>query len=622
MEIGFVRDYAVARLGCSISGVHFTGDRWFLSMLFVACGVGVFVYSHFELLSSCLRLEFGLCMLISCNTLLHLRLSSCYLTCGLVVFTFWILNLVTISSLSLTCSCHIIIPQRPKLLPNLRPRSLQNHLLEICKIFTVTMGVLRHLHLTPLSAPGDSKHRLLSPSMISPPLPPSSNLDTPLISSSITPVFDLISLKLQSKGRHLTLIVGRDRNPKASSLSDAADESLLVIPASPTDSETAISTLQIALKALKKSSSAEEREWSEALQSAASDFEASARSPQSPRSPAFDIRSSNATSSTLSSPSSSTRQTLIRRSIRQNHVLYSSEGLTLLSMDTLFTFKRRLQILSYCTPHSSSLRQAYVTSCVGLLRQIIESYRGRPLMSGFFEKAYERIRFEEGMLFVVAKSYKYKYGMVGVYFPAAKVFGRQGELKTPIEPKQLQPRSHPQQSRQRTIQAQKSSQSARLQHSSPRNPTFQSPTDPESFYKSSSLAPPTTTTKTTEPTQHLSPASRSPHTRIPMTPHSASEITPITRGEWSFLMKPVLESALTSLQHSQPDAKQDCMLFYPEPVKDGVAERMGGGYGDLDPRNNVIMRQVPRLPSMMSTGSGRCDDSICFTVMFDGVGVA
>jgi hypothetical protein len=66
---------------------------------------------------------------------------------------------------------------------------------------------------------------------------------------------------------------------------------------------------------------------------------------------------------------------LIQQSILQNEVVFSREGLTLLNVDRIYTFKRRLCILSN---RDNGTEESYVSSCVHLLHRTIRDFQGRP----------------------------------------------------------------------------------------------------------------------------------------------------------------------------------------------------------------------------------------------------
>ncbi|KAL8867805.1 MAG: hypothetical protein Q9174_005422 [Haloplaca sp. 1 TL-2023] len=123
---------------------------------------------------------------------------------------------------------------------------------------------------------------------------------------------------------------------------------------------------------------------------------------------------------------------LIRRSLIQHEVIYSGEGLTLLSVDHIWTFKN--QLLSI--PETDSSGQDYktaVNSCVHLLRRINNIYKGVKLSEAYLARAYG-IDLRRPTLSKVCKAYHQAFGQ-----PGLRNFGTGipslPELESPINPR-------------------------------------------------------------------------------------------------------------------------------------------------------------------------------------------
>ncbi|KAL8777017.1 MAG: hypothetical protein Q9213_008046 [Squamulea squamosa] len=103
---------------------------------------------------------------------------------------------------------------------------------------------------------------------------------------------------------------------------------------------------------------------------------------------------------------------LVRRSLIQHEIIFSDEGLTLLSADHIHAFKHQLSHLS----KPSFLHQDYTSrmdSCVQLLRRINDTYRGVKLSKPYLERAYD-IELRHSTLREVCKAYTCTFGEAGV----------------------------------------------------------------------------------------------------------------------------------------------------------------------------------------------------------------
>ncbi|KAM0812637.1 hypothetical protein AB5N19_12628 [Seiridium cardinale] len=106
---------------------------------------------------------------------------------------------------------------------------------------------------------------------------------------------------------------------------------------------------------------------------------------------------------------------LIRRCIRQNEVIFSSEGLTLLGLDRLYTFKSALAAYARTTLRgyeSVKEREARIEDAVDELRRLVLSRGGRRLERGELYGCYAWIGVSAGALGDVERMYRRAYGGV------------------------------------------------------------------------------------------------------------------------------------------------------------------------------------------------------------------
>ncbi|GAD93075.1 conserved hypothetical protein [Paecilomyces variotii No. 5] len=298
------------------------------------------------------------------------------------------------------------------------------------------MGVLRLPRPAGIYIPNTT--RTVTTDMISPPMSPDANFDFETLVPSARPALEYISTKLQQKSIHLTLLVGWEKPFPTSQSSD-----LTVIPVTVLDQQSRKVLERIIEKASRKFSLGQS--WVDAL--AAGQLQ----------------RHSN--------------EYLNEQSLRQNEILFSEEGLTLLSIDRVYMFKRRLSILSHGKTRIPE--ETYISSCVHLLRQTIKHLQGRPFSKAFFHRVYDHLDVSGHVLVKVADAYRAKYQEDGIIFPR-------------VQRKQEYQRRFP--------------------FRGPRvGNRQQSPTPPRSG---------------------------TPLRRGPKTPVSASDVTPITRNEWNILIGP------------------------------------------------------------------------------------
>lgn len=303
------------------------------------------------------------------------------------------------------------------------------------------MGVLRLPNPIATYIP-DTRSRLITTSMISQPLSPDldSNFGDGALPTTVLPALEYISNKLGAC-THLTILVGC-----GAPLPFAHQPELTLIPIAPLDQQTWRTLHRIVRKASKKFSLG--LAWSNALQ----------RSQQ------------------RQSLNENCNDYLLRQSILQNDVLFSQEGLTLLSIDRLYTIKCRLHAYSQGAARQNGIPDhLYIKSCVKLLRQTVADYKGRPFSLAFFNRIYEDLSVPEHLLVEVANEYQARYARTGIVLP------------------------------------QKMSPSA-------------APPPPNGQQKAQQQ--PQTKRKNVDGIKRLRPR----------TPLSASDVTPITQGEWQMLL--------------------------------------------------------------------------------------
>lgn len=100
---------------------------------------------------------------------------------------------------------------------------------------------------------------------------------------------------------------------------------------------------------------------------------------------------------------------LIHRSLIQHEVIFGSEGLTLLSVDHIYTFKHFVSVLSRINWVPLS-RVVCLTACIELLHRINNVYTGQKPLKGYFTRTYKDIDINEGTLDEICREYQAKYG--------------------------------------------------------------------------------------------------------------------------------------------------------------------------------------------------------------------
>ncbi|KAL8717309.1 MAG: hypothetical protein Q9225_005441 [Loekoesia sp. 1 TL-2023] len=125
---------------------------------------------------------------------------------------------------------------------------------------------------------------------------------------------------------------------------------------------------------------------------------------------------------------------LIRRSLIQHETIFSGEGLTLLTVDHIYTFKKCLLTLSD-TDSLYTDRKSHITSCTQLLRRINATYTGVKLSKSYLKRAYG-IGIRQEALQEVHKAYTESFGEPGIQDVAVTVDSETPclpELESPMD---------------------------------------------------------------------------------------------------------------------------------------------------------------------------------------------
>jgi hypothetical protein len=363
------------------------------------------------------------------------------------------------------------------------------------------MGVIRLPRPTGIYVPNSP--RTLTNDMISPPLSPEFSFDSETIIPSILPAMEYVSCKLQQRMMHVTLLVGRGKPYPTGQPSD-----LMVIPVTPLEPQSSRLLERSLAKASRKFSLG--TSWTDAL--GRSQYERQAN------------------------------ECLVKQSILQNEVVFSQEGLTLLNMDRIYTFKRRMCILSN-RPFSRSDDQS-MTSCIQLLHRIVGDYQGRPFSKAFFHRVYEQLDIPDEQLTAVATAYKSMYKKDAIIIPPVPEPERLSErlpVRTKFEQVQLVKVEQPPKVKVEQPPKVKGEQPSKVKVEQPSkikaaktDRALEHVKSPREYVKKSPVI------HTVRGRRQPPPSKMRYQTRRgPKTPLSASDVTPITRNEWNILSKDV-----------------------------------------------------------------------------------
>ncbi|KAI4183006.1 MAG: hypothetical protein L6R41_005670 [Letrouitia leprolyta] len=126
---------------------------------------------------------------------------------------------------------------------------------------------------------------------------------------------------------------------------------------------------------------------------------------------------------------------LTRRSIIQHETIFSGEGLTLLTVDHIYTFKRCLLSLPE-TAESSPHYKVMLASCTRLLRRINTTYTGVKLSKSYLERAHG-IELRRSAFQRVHEAYLDSFGEPGIHDLSSSVEDGTPclpELESPMNP--------------------------------------------------------------------------------------------------------------------------------------------------------------------------------------------
>lgn len=99
---------------------------------------------------------------------------------------------------------------------------------------------------------------------------------------------------------------------------------------------------------------------------------------------------------------------IVHRSLLQNQIIFSSEGLTLIAVDLCFALKAKMKALS------TKFFIMDLEDAVVILRRLVIVYRGRPLTKGYIGRSYSRMEVPDQTLLRLNAEYEWQFGTRGV----------------------------------------------------------------------------------------------------------------------------------------------------------------------------------------------------------------
>ena len=120
---------------------------------------------------------------------------------------------------------------------------------------------------------------------------------------------------------------------------------------------------------------------------------------------------------------------LIHRSLIQHDILFSGDGLTVLSVDRIYTFKSFLEVSSKKHWPLGSV-VSWIDSSVQLLHHINSIYTGTKLCKGYLKRVYQQIRLDDTLLDEVCRAYQQAFGEA----PLVEMKQRELSRSTPYSP--------------------------------------------------------------------------------------------------------------------------------------------------------------------------------------------
>lgn len=112
---------------------------------------------------------------------------------------------------------------------------------------------------------------------------------------------------------------------------------------------------------------------------------------------------------------------LIRRSLQQNDIVFGNEGLTLLSVDRLYTFK--LALAAYSASSNQGVNEA-LTAAVNELRLLVLSHKCRRISAAYLYRSYADVAISESGLQTINAAYRsvYQSDAIALHPSSAKKF--------------------------------------------------------------------------------------------------------------------------------------------------------------------------------------------------------
>lgn len=99
---------------------------------------------------------------------------------------------------------------------------------------------------------------------------------------------------------------------------------------------------------------------------------------------------------------------VVHRSLLQNQVIFSSEGLTLIAIDLCFALKAKIESLS------TKFVTMDLEDAVVILRRLVIVYRVRLLTKGYIGRSYSRMEASDQTLLRLNAEYEWQFGTRGV----------------------------------------------------------------------------------------------------------------------------------------------------------------------------------------------------------------
>lgn len=112
------------------------------------------------------------------------------------------------------------------------------------------------------------------------------------------------------------------------------------------------------------------------------------------------------------STSSALPDDVIRQSLQQNDIVFSNEGLTLLGIDKIYTFK--LATAAYMRADGHEERASTLAAAVNELRLLVLTQKGRRISASYLQRSYPAIEISETRLRMINNAYKSEYKSDGV----------------------------------------------------------------------------------------------------------------------------------------------------------------------------------------------------------------